>query len=325
MDISFYGFAVLLFAAVFLAVEGAYLWWSATHGGGARRIASRLHLMSGGREGASGAVSILKQRRLANVVLVERLLARIPHIGVLDRMLLQSGLQWTVARLIQLTLVVPVAAYLLCSMLQLPPVLATVLVLVCPALPLLQVRRTRTQRLRRIEQQLPEAADFLARALRAGHAFTNALQMVGEEFPEPISSEFRFTYEEINYGVPMNVALSNLAARVPLTDLGYLVIAVLIQRESGGNLAELLGNVSRTIRDRLKLLGQIRVLSAEGRMSAWVLSLLPFGVALMMQLSKPDYLPLLWQHPTGARLLWCCLGMVVFAMFWMRSIIRIRV
>ncbi len=325
MDMSFYGFAVLLFAAVFLAVEGAYLWWSATHGGGARRIASRLHLMSGGREGGSGAVSILKQRRLANAAPVERVLASIPRIELLDRMLLQSGLQWTVARLLQLTLVVPIAAYLLLNMMRLPPLLVTVLVLVCPALPLLQVRRCRAQRLRQIEQQLPEAADFLARALRAGHAFTNALQMVGEEFPEPISSEFRFTYEEINYGVPMNAALTNLAARVPLTDLGYLVIAVLIQRESGGNLAELLGNVSRTIRERLKLLGQIRVLSAEGRMSAWILSVLPFAVALLMQLSKPDYLQILWQHPTGARLLWCCLAMVVFALFWMRSIIRIRV
>jgi tight adherence protein B len=123
----------------------------------------------------------------------------------------------------------------------------------------------------------------------------------------------------------MHAALSNLAARVPLTDLGYLVVAVLIQRESGGNLAELLGNVSRTIRDRLKLLGQVRVMAAEGKMSAWILSLLPFCVAFLMQLVKPDYLPVLWQHPTGSRLLWGCLSMVVFAVFWMRGIIRIRV
>jgi tight adherence protein B len=325
MDMSFYGFAVLLFAAVILAVEGAYLWWSATHGGGARRIATRLHLMSGGREGGSASVSILKQRRLSNAAPVERLLARVPHIAALDRLLLQSGLKWTVARLIQLTVVVPVVAFLLLRMLHVPSLLQTVVLLTFPLLPLLQVRRCRSQRLRKIEQQLPEVADFLARAMRAGHAFTNALQMVGEEFPEPVSSEFRATYEEINYGVPLGVALTNLAARVTLTDLRYLVIAVLIQRESGGNLAELLGNVSRIIRDRLKLLGQIRVLSAEGKMSAWILGVLPFAVALAMQLAKPDYLPMLWHHPTGARLLAGSLCMVVFSIFWMRSIIRIRV
>lgn len=325
MDMSFYGFAVLLFAAVFLAVEGAYLWWSATHGSGARRIATRLHLMSGGREGGTASVSILKQRRLAHAAPVERLLARVPHIGALDRLLLQSGLAWTVARLLQLTVVVPIAAFLLLRLLHVPHTLLLVVLLTFPALPLLQVRRARTQRLRKIEQQLPEAADFLARALRAGHAFTNALQMVGEEFPEPISGEFRATYEEINYGVPMHAALTNLATRVPLTDLRYLVIAVLIQRESGGNLAELLGNVSRIIRDRLKLLGQVRVLSAEGKLSAWILGLLPFGVALALQLSKPDYLALLINHPTGSRLLAGSLCLVVFAIFWMRSIIRIRV
>ncbi len=325
MDFSFYAFIVLLFAAVVLAVEGSFLWWSATHGKGARRIASRLHLMSGGSEGSVNNLSILKQRRLANSPVLERWLARLPHIGRLDHLLLQSGLHWTVARLIQLTLVVPVAAFLLLRMLHLQPLLVAALTAVGMVLPLLQVRRARAQRLRKIEEQLPEVADFLARALRAGHAFTNALQMVGEEFPEPISGEFRATHEEINYGVPIHAALTNLAARVPLTDLGYLVIAVLIQRESGGNLAELLGNVGRIIRDRLKLLGQIRVLSAEGRMSAWVLGVLPFAVAFAMYLSKPAYLALLWQSPTASRLLVCSLTMVVFAIFWMRNIIRIRV
>lgn len=325
MDSSFYAFVVLLFAAVVLAVEGAYLWWSATHGKGARRIASRLHLMSGGRDGSSDAVSILKQRRLSRSPALDRLLAKVPYIGKLDHLLLQSGLRWTVARLVQLTVVVPLAAFLLLRMLHLQALLVSILTALCVALPLLQVRRARARRLQKIEEQLPEVADFLARALRAGHAFTNALQMVGEEFPEPISGEFRATHEEINYGVPMHAALTNLAARVPLTDLGYLVIAVLIQRESGGNLAELLGNVGRIIRDRLKLLGQVRVLSAEGRMSAWVLGVLPFAVALAMHLTKPDYLALLWQSPTASRLLVCSLSMVVFSIFWMRHIIRIRV
>jgi tight adherence protein B len=325
MDLSFYSFTVLLFAAVFLAVEGAYLWWSANHGGGARRIASRLRMMSGGREGNSERVSILKQRRLANSTLAEQMLSRVPRIGRLDTLLRQSGVSWNVGRLLQLTIVLPLAAWLMLWLAHAPQLLATALVGVSPLLPVVQVLRARTRRLLKIEEQLPEAADFLARALRAGHAFTNALQMVGDEFPEPISGEFRATYEEINYGVPMNVALGNLAWRIPLTDLRYLVVAVLIQRESGGNLSELLSNISRIIRERLKLIGQVRVLSAEGRMSAWVLGVLPFVVACALQLVNPQYLAPLWQSQVGQRLLWTSLGMVVFSVFWMRAVIRIRV
>ncbi len=165
---------------------------------------------------------------------------------------------------------------------------------------------------------MPEAADFLARALRAGHSFINVLQMVGNELPEPLAGEFRIAHEEINYGVPMNEALHNLAARIPLTDLRYLVIAVLIQRESGGNLAEILGNISRIIRARLKLLAQVRVLSAEGRMSAWILGLLPFGVMGVMTVSSPHYVSMLWTDPSGERLLWYGLGMIIVGVLWLR-------
>src|ERR1700752_4738714 len=139
MDVSFYAFIVLLFAAVVLAVEGSYLWWSATHGKGARGTASRLHLMSGGRDGSIDAVSILKQRRLANSPALDRLLAKVPYITRLDHLLLQSGLRWTVARLIQLTVVVPVAAFFLLRMLHLQAMLVSILTALCVALPLLQV------------------------------------------------------------------------------------------------------------------------------------------------------------------------------------------
>jgi len=143
--------------------------------------------------------------------------------------------------------------------------------------------------------------------------------------PEPIAGEFKFAYEEINYGVPMNEALHNLAVRVPLTDLRYLVIAVLIQRESGGNLAEVLGNISRLIRARLKLLGQVRVMSAEGRMSAWILGILPLAVLLLMSISNPAYIRVLWTDPIGVRLMWYSGAVAVGGIFWMRKLIRIRI
>ena len=196
-----------------------------------------------------------------------------------------------------------------------------------PALgvPYFLVRRARARRLHRIEYQLPDAADFIARALRAGHSFTNVLQIVGNELSEPLSGEFRIAREEINYGVPMSEALHNMAARIPLTDLRYLIIAVLIQRETGGNLAEILGNISQIIRGRLKLAAQVRVLSAEGRMSAWILGLLPFTVAGVMVVLNPEYIKILWTDPSGIRLLWYALAMIVVGVFWLRKVIRIRI
>ncbi|HEX8603759.1 MAG TPA: type II secretion system F family protein, partial [Pseudoduganella sp.] len=132
-------------------------------------------------------------------------------------------------------------------------------------------------------------------------------------------------YEEINYGVPMNEALHNMAGRIPLTDLRYFVLAVLIQRESGGNLAELLANISRLTRARLKLLAQIRVLSAEGRMSAWVLGLLPLVMLVFMSIVNPAYVNVLWTTETGTRLLWGSACAMVLGIVWMRKLVRIRV
>ncbi|SFY11950.1 tight adherence protein B [Janthinobacterium lividum] len=325
MDLVFYGFAVLLFAACILMVEGVWLWWSGTHGSAARRINRRLRLMAARGEGGGERVSILKQRRYARSPGLERWLRRLPQAARLDRLLLQSGLSWSVAQFLGGTGALLLAALLLlaaCSM----PVPGALLLLSCAvSAPCLCVLRARAARLKKIEAQLPEAADFLARALRAGHSFSNVLQMVGDELNEPISGEFKMAHEEINYGVPMNEALQNLAARIPLTDLRYLVIAVLVQRESGGNLAEVLVSIARIIRARLKLLGQVRVLSAEGRMSAWVLGLMPVVMIGVMALVNPQYIRLLWTDPSGIKLLWYAAGMVALGVVWMRNVIRIRI
>lgn len=140
-----------------------------------------------------------------------------------------------------------------------------------------------------------------------------------------MGSEFRVTFDEINYGVSLHDALMNLAARVPVSDLRYFVIAVLIQRETGGNLAELLDSIAHLIRERFKLFDKIRVLSAEGRMSAWVLGLLPFGTAAMMMLMNPEFLRVLWEDSVGLRMIGVTLVSMVLGMLWMRRIIRIHV
>jgi tight adherence protein B len=325
MDYVFYAFAVLLFAAVILMVEGGWLLWSETRGGGARRIARRLRVMSGGTDSEGGAISILKRRRFSASDALDGALHRLRLAQAIDRLLMQAGVNWMVAQFLLASLVLLCAAGLAARLWNTPAVVSWALLLIGAMLPYGVLRRTRAKRLARIEQQLPEAADFLARAMRAGHSFTNVMHMVGSELPEPLSGEFRIVHQEINYGVPMNEALHSLAERVPLTDLRYMVIAVLIQRESGGNLAEILGNIGHIIRERLKLIGQIRVLSAEGRISAWILGILPFGVTAVMYFANPDYISMLWTDPAGVRLL-CYAGvMISIGVLWLRKLIHIRV
>lgn len=326
MDILFYGFVVVLFAAVILAVEGFYLWWMSTRGAAARRIARRLQVMSSGTQTRSGErISILKQRPYSRRPALDRLLHRAVLAQRIDALLVQAGARWTVSHFIGATFGCVITVLVACTIWPLPLPARMLLCVASPGLPWWLLQRMRRRRLIRIEYQLPEAADFIARALRAGHSFINVLQIVGNEMPEPLAGEFRIAREEINYGVPMNEALHGLAARIPLTDLRYLVIAVLIQRDSGGNLAEILGNISGIIRARLKLVAQVRVLSAEGRMSAWILGLLPFGVMGVMTLSSPQYVSMLWTDPSGQRLLWYGLGMIIFGVLWLRQTIRIRV
>ena len=325
MDLVFYGFAIVLFAACILMVEGAWLWWAGTHGSAARRINRRLRLMAARGEAGGERISILKQRRYARAPALERLLRRVPQCAALDRLLLQAGLGWSVAQFLALAGGLLLAALLILVAWPMPLPGVLLLLGMAGGGPALFLLRARTARLQRIEAQLPEAADFLARALRAGHSFSNVLQMVGDELSEPISGEFKLAHEEINYGVPMNEALQNLAMRIPLTDLRYLVIAVLVQRESGGNLAEVLVSIARIIRARLKLLGQVRVLSAEGRMSAWVLGLLPFGAALMMHLMNPQFLSVLYTDRGGRKMVAVAFCLLLIGVLVIRKIVRIRV
>jgi tight adherence protein B len=324
VDVIFLGFAVLLFAACILLVEGAWLWWSGNHGRAAQRVARRLQLMTKGR-GVSERISILKQRRYSKSPKLERWLRRMPAVAAVDRLLLQSGKSWSVAQFLGWSALLAVPGLILPQIWNMPSVARMAFFLLALGTPYLVLLRARSARLRLIEQQLPEAADFLARALRAGHSFSNVLQMVGDELPAPIGGEFKMTYEEINYGVRMEEALHNLGVRIPLPDLRYLVVAVLVQRESGGNLAEIFQSVSGIIRARLKLLAQVRVMSAEGRLSAWVLGLLPLAVLLIMSVVNPRYASVLWTDPAGIKLLWYAAGMIVVGLVWMRSMIRIRV
>ena len=324
MDFLYSLFMILAFIAVVLLLEGVYLIWNAYKGPEAVHIEKRLQSISAGWHDSEES-NLIKRRLLSNSPTLQRLLLRVSRIHGLDRLLIQSGLQLSVTGFLGYTCMTALGGMALASLFVLPFYIILFCALCAGALPTFFVLSARRKRLAKIEEQLPDAIDLISRALKAGHAFSGALQMVATEGIEPISDEFRMTFDEVNYGISMQEALMNLSLRVPSTDLRYFVIAVLIQRESGGNLAELLENISALIRARLKLLGTIRVLSAEGKLSAWILSCLPFVLALVVHLVNPGFLNVLFTDPVGIMLVGGALMMMVVGVFIMSRIIKVRV
>lgn len=325
MDNTLIAFGACLFVAIVTVATAGYQWWQRRHSTAARRFGRRLRAVASTPWQDEATASIMKARALAQTPFMTALLRRLPHSDALDRLLQQSGLRWTVSVFMTMTLLPPVALWITGRLLDLPAIPVAVVALAWLAVPALHVRRARRRRLLRIELQLPEAADMISRALRAGHSFSSALDMAGDELPDPLGAEFRTTFDEINFGTSMHDALSALADRVPLPDLRYLVIAVLIQRESGGNLAEILGNVSQIIRERMKLMGHVRVLSAEGRLSGIILALLPFGVAGAMYLVNPEFLEPLANDPVGPWIVGYALALMAVGLLWMQRLVRIHV
>jgi len=324
VDYLYYLFVVVAFLAVVLFLEGVYLSWNAANGPEAKRIAHRLRTMSAGSATTPNSL-LVKQRLLAQTPILERLLLEIPRVHVLDRILLQSGLNLRVAGFLGLTLLMVVGGALFTMFLGLTLIEVVVIAAMFGAVPWLYVVNAKNKRMNTIEQQLPDAMDLMARAMLAGHAFPSALKMVGDEMPHPVAAEFRTVFDEINYGISIQDALTNLATRVPSTDLRYFVISVLIQRETGGNLAELLNNISALIRARLKLMGTVRVLSAEGVLSAKILTVLPFALAFTINILNPGFLSQLWTDPMGIKLVGFALFMIVVGVYWMWRVIKIRI
>lgn len=323
MDSLYHLFLIISFLAVVLFLEGVYLTWNTHKGPEAKRIQERLQSLSAGWKNADTV--LLKQRLLSNSPPLERFLLRFPSIHSIDRLLQQSGMSLMVTHFIGYSAITALGGIVLSALLDLPFMITLLCAVAGGTFPLFFVVGTKRRRLAKIERQLPEAIELMARAMKAGHAFSGALKMVSTDGPEPAASEFRLTFDEINFGVSTQDALMSLATRVPVTDLRYFTIAVLIQRESGGNLAELLDKISGLIRARLALLGRIRVLSAEGRLSAWILSCLPFAAALMINIANPDFLTVLWTDPIGIVMVGTTLGMMVIGIFVMSRIVKIRV
>ncbi len=324
MDYSFSLLLIIGFVAVVLLFEGIYAYWNDTRSPEARRVANRLRAISAGGH-AEGEAKLFKERVLSHTPSVQRLLILLPRVGQLDRLLLQAGSSSTVSHFLTGAALLPLGGLVAGLVLHWPGLVIVLVVLALALLPMLRLVWLRNKRLNKIEAQLPDAMDLIGRALRAGHAFPSALAMVGVEAQEPIAAEFKITSDEIGFGISVDNALNNLASRVPSPDMRYFVMAVIIQRETGGNLSELLGKLAELVRERFKLFAKVRVLAAEGKLSAWILVALPFCVAGVVQLLNPKYMAVLFTDAMGIKLVIGALVLMVIGIFAMWRIIDIRV
>jgi tight adherence protein B len=202
---------------------------------------------------------------------------------------------------------------------------APAVALLLGVMPLLHVLRLRRSRLRKFEAQFPESLEFLARSMRAGHAFSVSLELIHSEFQEPLASEFRRVFDEQNLGLPLDTALQNMARRAPSIDVHFFVSAVLLQKRTGGNLAEVLEKLAHLIRERFKLRGRIRAISAHGRMTGMALSMIPIGVGVMMCFVNPDYAQFFANDETGNILLGGAIGLQLIGYGVMKKITSIEV
>jgi len=317
-------FLVFLFA-LFL-VLGAYL--IATHGSEAKRVRLQQRLAEALLHSAHTEdveVVLARNELMSEIPWMNRVLLRIQAALQLKRMLDQADLHITPSRLLMFSIMAGILAGLAASVISTSIILMIVGGLVAAALPFLHVWWKRKKRFNEFLEQLPDALDLMSRGLSAGHAFSEALHMVSMEMPDPIAAEFRKTYDEQNLGLSLKLALENLMQRIPLLDLRMCVTAVLIQRETGGNLAEILEKVAYTIRERFRIMGDLKTLTISSQISAWLLCGLPIFVAIAVTVMNPEYMSVLWKDQRGHYLIAAALIMQVTGMLIVRKILDIKI
>lgn len=265
--------------------------------------------------------AVSKENNFAQVLVEKYQLG--PKLGTF---LEQAGVSWTPARFVHFTILATGAGMAVTWLfLPLPAWTIPIVGAAAGAIPFLQVARKRKSRLKKFEEIFPDALEFVARSMRAGHAFSVSLEMIHREFQEPVSSEFRRTFEEHNLGLPIETALQKLAKRVPSLDVHFFVSAVLLQKRTGGNLAEILDKLAYVIRERFKLRGRIRAVSAHGKMTATALSLIPVAVAVLMFYTNPDYVKFFFTDDVGEIMLGSAVGAQIIGYAIMQKIVNIEV
>ncbi len=323
MDWNSLSFLLLIFTSVTVFLFGLTHVWNVYWGNKSSTIKRRLRSISG--EIGIDSQSLLKTRYLSQWNWLQALLNRIPHVHSLDAFLTQAGMAMSIAQYAFCQLVLGAVSIGLILWMGWGVAVAMVLSPLPTVLWLMYLQYKRQARVVHIESQLPDTLDLMSRAMQAGHAFSSALLIVGSDGTQPIKGEFQTTFDEINFGIPTNTALLHLTQRVASRDLRFFVVAVLIQLETGGNLTEILKSLAELIRDRQRIAGNVRVLSAEGRLSAWILGLLPIVIAVLLSIINPEFIEVLWTDAMGIFMLQISVGLIVIGALWMWNMVRIRI
>ena len=269
--------------------------------------------------------SLLRQKYLRQLSPLERQLENWPSMRHLAQIIAQGGHKFLAYRVVLLSVVIAVVAALLAWVMTRSVAVVAISFVISGALPLMKIFGDRTKRIEKFEEQLPDAIDMVKRALRAGHPFVGAIKLVSEEMDEPVAGEFGTTFSDINYGNDARRAMIGLLQRVPSVTVMALVTSILVQRETGGNLAEILEQISAVLRGRFKLQRKVKTLSAEGRLSAWILALVPLVLFAVIWGTSPDYLPMLLEEEVGKKMIIYGAVSAIIGIFWVRRVIRIEV
>jgi tight adherence protein B len=321
---------MLIAIVVFLFVTGLVFggYYAATYlptAAAGRRFARRLQELGPTGDVQDGTPALVRKAVSGPLPVLDRLLRGNTAGVALARLIDQSGIRTTPSALVIISVAAACVVGILVGALVRLPFAGVGGMALGGILPFAFLLQRRSSRLRRFEEQFPDALDLLSRALRAGHAFQSALGMVAEELPEPVGPEFRKTFEQQNFGLPLNDALNELAERTGLVDVRFFVTAVAIQRETGGNLAEILDNLANVVRERFKLLRQVRVHTAHGRITGFVLLALPAALGVVLSVISPDHMHPLFIERLGRLMLAGAVVMQTIGFFWIRQVIKIEV
>jgi len=315
---------IAIFATLVFLIEGSVFAVRAIHNPERRRLRKRLQHFSSEQNGVQ-SIDIVRRRVLSDVPWLNVILMNTPGMPYLGRLLEQADCRYSAGVFVSLSVLLTLMGFLVGSLLLQNMVLQVIGAVLCGLMPSLYISYKKYQRLQKFLRQLPEALDLIARALRAGHTFQVGLKMVGEEFPDPLGTEFDRTLAEINFGAGIPEALKNLARRVDCPDLHFFVVAILIQRETGGNLAEIAENIAHLIRKRFELQDRVRALAAEGKLSAIIMFALPFFLALAISVLNPKYLGVLFSDPIGKGMLGVAAIIMVIGAVAVKKMIHIKV
>ena len=268
---------------------------------------------------------IVKRANLSDIPLLEVMLRQLAPAKRLQDVLSQADLDWSVGRVFSGTLFLLVVVPFVTGFFIPNLVIQIIAGVVAASGIYIFIFAKRSIRFNKFNDLLPEGIDLITRALRAGHSITAAIEMVSREVPDPVGMEFRRTFEEQNFGLPMREAMTNLATRIPVPDLQFLVTAILVQKETGGNLVEILEKTASVLRERLRLKGQLKIYTAQGRLTGWILAGMPFFIFIGMNILNPKYGRVLIEDPLGRNLIYTGLALMVVGGYVIRKIVDVKV